>query len=86
MRYPPVPPELATRRLQGLEQLISRWLIQAIAQGEPSSMGQFAQQAGLSLSLLSQYRAGKPKGDEVARRVEASCQVPPRCSKTRSKS
>ena len=77
MRYPPVPPELAVQRLRGLEQLISRWQIQAIAQGEPSSMGQFAQQAGLSLSLLSQYRAGKPMGDEVARRIEASCQVPP---------
>jgi len=77
MRYPHVPPELVGRRLQGLEQLISRWLIQAITQGEPSNMGQFAQQAGLSLSLLSQYRAGKPMGDEVARRVEASCQVPP---------
>ena len=77
MRYRPVPPELAARRLQSLEQLISRWQIQAIAQGEPSSMGRFAQQAGLSLSLLSQYRAGKPMGEEVARRVEASCHVTP---------
>jgi DNA polymerase V len=77
MRYPPVPPQLASRRLQGLEQLISRWQIQAIAQGEPSSLGQFAQHTGLSPSLLSQYRAGKPMGDQVARQLEAACDVPP---------
>jgi DNA polymerase V len=77
MRYPPVSPELANLRQRGLEQLIGRWQIQAIAQGEPSSLGQFAQQAGLSPSLLSQYRAGKPMGDQVARQLEAACHVPP---------
>lgn len=77
MRYPPVPPELTSRRLQGLEQLISRWQIQAIAQGEPSGLGHFARQAGLSASLLSQYRAGKPMGERVARQLEAACQLPP---------
>lgn len=77
MRCPSVPPALAARRLQGLEQLISRWKIQAISRGEPSSQGQFAQYAGLSASLLSQYRTGKPMGEQVARQLEAACQLPP---------